>query len=563
MRYVIGLMICLMPAVSWACGGLFCNNAQPINQAAERILFALDGDQLHMHVRITYSGPPSEFGWLLPVPEDVETTVSSEELFVALDRRFAPRFNLRTEFDDNCPQPDFADEGFSGAVSASAESADSAVEVLSREQVGPYDRTVIKSASIEALRGWLNENNYQIPDAVDEKLLPYIDLGSAFVAIKLVPGRMSSDIVPLKLSFRGDQPTIPIIPTSVAANPDMGILVHLLGSSRAIPANYLHVVINEGAIDWLSGGQNYADVVSQAADEAMGQAFATDFAGLHEGRVTLPLVDEMMLTRIEAIDEFDDAAAQLLETLLFSNLNGFDAFDADIQREMTSSLMLPADFDQTPEQVLQCLRCPDNLMAVQVDGAALAMKLRALNEIRADLNALLIKNPYLTRLYSTMSPDEMTLDPVFAFNRDLEDVANVRTAVRRVRCSNGDIDMDDSVIETASGQMIQLEAGTIPSVIMRQDGQTMRGVGVPAAALIERQQVAGQSEVIDDRTDLLMQAEVPMRTGDDGTSGAGCACDTGGGDGGHFLWLFIFMVPPLRRHCTLKAGDRRKSMQAR
>ena len=229
MRILVGLLITFFPLASFACGGLFCNNAQPINQAAERILFALDGEQLHMHVRITYSGPPSEFGWLLPVPEDVETTVSSEELFAILDRNFAPQFNLRTEFGENCPQADFAARSAGGDVFATAESADDGVQVLSREQVGPYDRTILKSASIEELRTWLNDNEYQIPDAVDEKLQPYIDMESAFVAIKLVPGGMSSDIVPLKLSFRSNDPTIPIIPTSVAANPDMGILVHLLG----------------------------------------------------------------------------------------------------------------------------------------------------------------------------------------------------------------------------------------------------------------------------------------------------------------------------------------------
>ena len=42
------------------------------------------------------------------------------------------------------------------------------------------------------------------------------------------------------------------------------------------------------AIDWVGGGQNYADVVSQAVDEAGGQAFVTDFAGPLQGGVQLP-----------------------------------------------------------------------------------------------------------------------------------------------------------------------------------------------------------------------------------------------------------------------------------
>jgi hypothetical protein len=60
----------LSPSAAQACGGLFCNVAQPVNQSAERILFAKDGDRVHMHVQIAYQGPPTEFGWLLPAPPD-------------------------------------------------------------------------------------------------------------------------------------------------------------------------------------------------------------------------------------------------------------------------------------------------------------------------------------------------------------------------------------------------------------------------------------------------------------------------------------------------------------
>lgn len=46
-----------------------------------------------------------------------------------------------------------------------------------------------------------------------------------------------------------------------------------------MPDNYLHVTINEAAIDSFNGGANYDDVITRAADEAGGHAFATDFSG--------------------------------------------------------------------------------------------------------------------------------------------------------------------------------------------------------------------------------------------------------------------------------------------
>jgi hypothetical protein len=43
--------------------------------------------------------------------------------------------------------------------------------------------------------------------------------------------------------------------------------------------------------------------------------------------------------------------------------------------------------------------------------------------------------PYLTRMFTTMSAEEMTRDPMFAFNGDLPRVSNIHTRERVVECS--------------------------------------------------------------------------------------------------------------------------------
>ena len=48
---------------------------------------------------------------------------------------------------------------------------------------------------------------------------------------------------------------------------------------------------------------------------------------------------------------------------------------------------------------------------------------------------LLTEREYITRLYTTMSADEMTLDPVFDFNPDLTDLDNNHTAERIIECN--------------------------------------------------------------------------------------------------------------------------------
>ncbi|MEZ4436479.1 MAG: DUF2330 domain-containing protein [bacterium] len=208
------------------------------------------------------------------------------------------------------------------------------VQVLSREAVGPFDIATLLPETVDDLRAWLDDNGYQIPPETDATLQPYVARGLAFVAVKLLPDRESGDISPLRLSFSAQRPAIPIVPTSVAANPDMGIIVHVLGEHRAIPVNYRHVVINETAIDWQSGGQNYPDVVSQAADEADGQAFATDYAG-PAGAPPQPYGEGTLIGVREAT-----TGQQIIDELGLFDLF-FQPLDADLQRVLPTGSSSP------------------------------------------------------------------------------------------------------------------------------------------------------------------------------------------------------------------------------
>src|SRR6188472_1625652 len=58
----------LEPATAMACGGFFCNQSQPVNQAAEGIIFADNGDgTVTAVIQIQYQGPSTSFSWLLPI----------------------------------------------------------------------------------------------------------------------------------------------------------------------------------------------------------------------------------------------------------------------------------------------------------------------------------------------------------------------------------------------------------------------------------------------------------------------------------------------------------------
>lgn len=571
----------LMPAAAQACGGFFCNNSEPVTQASEQILFARDGAQIEMHVQIAYGGPPSEFGWLLPAPPDVVTEISSDDLFPRLAANFTPSFYLRTVYADGCEPPPPPDGG-AWFDAASAPALDAGVDgpvgvdVLSREAVGPFDRAILRADDVEALFAWLDANDYQAPVGSEDRLAPYVG-SSVFVALKLLPGAQSDDIKPLALRFSAPAPVIPIIPTAVAAEPDMGVVVYMLGRGRAVPTNYLHVQINEATITWENGGGNYVDAVSHAVDEAGGRAFVTDFAGPHEGQIGRFEIE----VDLEALALVRDAERlfEFRNVLQSSDVRGF-VFDAITPPE-----------GATAEEVLQNPWNYD-LREVAVDGAALAANIEqvALPAWRR-LDGLFEAHPDLTRLFSTMSAEEMDVDPLFDLNRDLPQVPAVRWGERLIECRVGETgdgglpDWNSAVITTADGTTYRLVDGQNPFAVRRQAGETMRGVDEIGAAVVERAFAAGPFETVADHRDEIAErygSDDPIEQGAGGAggwSGAGgaggagdgrdggadsagdggemsCACDAGSGGSAGLLLAALLLGLPLRRRAAGRAGRR-------
>ena len=54
----------------------------------------------------------------------------------------------------------------------------------------------------------------------------------------------------------------------------------MLGEHRVVPSNFYEIQVNEAALQWLPGvGRSYDEVIKQAANEAGGNAFVTDYVG--------------------------------------------------------------------------------------------------------------------------------------------------------------------------------------------------------------------------------------------------------------------------------------------
>src|SRR6478735_10637692 len=104
------------PSAALACGGFFCNQSQPVNQAAEGIIFADNGDgTVTAVIQIKYQGPSQNFSWLLPISSvpktDSDIGVASDLAFQRLQAATNPNYSLTTTTEGTCRQTNFGVAG--------------------------------------------------------------------------------------------------------------------------------------------------------------------------------------------------------------------------------------------------------------------------------------------------------------------------------------------------------------------------------------------------------------------------------------------------------------------
>ncbi|MBL9104979.1 MAG: DUF2330 domain-containing protein, partial [Myxococcales bacterium] len=279
-------------------------------------------------------------------------------------------------------------------------------------------------------------------------------------ALKLTTGADLQDVHPITLTYPSNETCFPLRLTRIAAVEDMDIRVFVLSNDRAAPTNYRHVLVNPLKIDWFTFAANYKEVISKAVDAEMadGRAFVTEYAGTSNTVAQTGLYDT----------EWDETAFVGLDpTMVVHELNVqdlaqcFNDFDCQWLHPLVYGLLLeylPPPDGVDPLQFYPYLSdYGDQIDLIKWnDGAEFSQALLG-RIIEPGIHAvdLLDTWPYLTRMYTTISPAEMMEDPIFHINPDLDDVEQTRTADNFNLC-NG-----DSVTTLPDGREVYVPGGSM------------------------------------------------------------------------------------------------------
>ncbi|PCK05432.1 MAG: hypothetical protein COA42_18245 [Alteromonadaceae bacterium] len=515
-----------------ACGGFFCQFI-PINQSGEQIVFKQDGDRTTAMVRIFYSGEASEFGWVLPVPATPVLSIGDDALFNQLEAATRPQFNLLTTGTQcEAPLPEVTSTDNAASTPQPQATVTPSVVVEQSLKVGPFDAQVISSDSANALALWLADNNLDLTDRGSELLEPYVNADMKFVVLKLQSDQDSGDIQPIILDYPSTQPVIPMTLTSIAAQDDMGVIVWVLGDNRAVPENFLHVTPNYTRINWYTGTRNayasYQTLITDAMNEAGGQGFATDYAGS-----IAPFIDQItppgQLTDI--LPPLADGSAEFI-------VSAWD-FIADPLILATLQEHLPLPNGQTSSVYGSTLALATQYTLPELDAAAILLDAAIQQQIvipRQNAYDLIDDDSlYLTRLYTTLSADEMLLDPSFVFNPDMGDQALLRQASLNAECTN-----------EGTAWTLTLGEGTGRTDEIVIDGRGLPPFNSPVLEQEASWQIAltkssGTPEIQTERTFAVAQVGTFEGNPNANNGGTGNTAITGGstGGGGAAYWLSL------------------------
>ncbi|HEY1587116.1 MAG TPA: DUF2330 domain-containing protein [Polyangia bacterium] len=510
----------------------------PIVQAGERIAFAMSNGTVTANIQIQYQGNASDFGWLLPLPSIPTLDLGTDELFTELLATTQPQYKLNRVYEGSCSFDPSRGGVFNGPTAAGGQgdnggaggSGGGSSPLVYQSSIGPYDYAVLKADTQDAMLQWLSDNRYFVPDGTTDAVGPYIHTGAYFLALKLKSGASSGDIQPVVVKYQSDLPMIPLVLTSVAADPHMGIQVWMLGAGRAIPRNYYHTVINDAKLDWIDGSQNYNDVIIAATAEAPDKhSFVTEYAGSvapMQGILDAPgrfgsqtdlaaqptdvaFVQYMLAHGFPLTAQTTAVLGNYIPEPVALVNQGISAaqFYSSIEYWLTTDKQQnPSDFAGWTENFVPAM------MAQDLQDRVVTPTLAA--------GELFEEFPYLTRLYTTLSPEDMNKDPVFSFNPGLPGYPNVHNGTLTYHCGFfGDqgIAKTAATLRTEEGWAIDYPNGTgtyngggaNPSFV---------APGGPSSERIEILREEGNPDVIVDNT-----ASISSSLG-----GGGCAVALGG-----------------------------------
>jgi hypothetical protein len=307
-----------------------------------RMALAITSQGTTLWDQIEYVGDPGDFVWVLPVQGAVVVSVGSDAFLDALDQKTSPQILGPKVFCNAPPRPSggggggftggsssggmgcacgsssddspaasaMKDAGSFGADDGAVFEPDEGVVVTHRESVGPYETVQITGDGSESILTWLRKNGYDVPKAVEPMVQKYVDEKFSFLAVKLKPGAGVQAMKPIRVSWKGKTPQLPLRMVAAGVGESVGLKLFVIGDGRWRPKNFDSFTIASSSLTWdfQSSRSDYTIKRSEAAATKDGRAWALE-SSIPLSTSELPTTDPDPIVDSGAPDATPDSAS--------------------------------------------------------------------------------------------------------------------------------------------------------------------------------------------------------------------------------------------------------------
>jgi hypothetical protein len=397
MRFLLSLLalgsVSLLSPDARACGGCFheiptVGGGQQTGTVVtdHRIVLSLSSKETTLWDQVEYAGSPSGFAWVLPIRGVVRVGVGDDGFVDALDQLTTPAIHGPTvpctrtvssganDPDDGSYSGGSASAGGCGGSTSTASprpkaytsggsttvetddvsGGDESVTVTARSTVGPYEAVQVHGTDEGSIAGWLRAHDYEIPTDIEPILDAYVKDGFDFLAVRLKPGADVSAMRPIRVTFPGAYPTLPLRMVRAGAGKSVGMLVMVIGEGRWKTASFPSFIVDRSWIEWdfLVSRSSYSDDRAAAAAKLGGAAFALESSidvapddipvtpaqpsPMFDSGVSEASIDAMVDGEGDSASEAGDAASEAAATVDVDTTTDLDlAFPAGEARRVT------------------------------------------------------------------------------------------------------------------------------------------------------------------------------------------------------------------------------------
>lgn len=325
-----------------ACGGCFHEPPAPTEADAStsqsgtvvtdhRMALAITSQGTTLWDQIEYAGDPGKFVWVLPIQGAVRVSTGSDAFLDAIDQRTSPQIIGPTVFCNSPPPPPSSGGGggFTGGNSSSgvgcgcgsaakyddpasgaavydtgastaddgglAIQPDEGVVVTHRDTVGPYETVQITGDGGESILGWLRRNGYEVPAAVEPMVQKYVDEKFGFLAVKLSPNAGVQAMKPIRVSWKGKTPQLPLRMVAAGVGASVGLKLFVIGDGRWKTQNFDSFTIDASSLTWNfeTSRSDYSDMRTAKAKSFADRAWALE-SSIDVGSDDLPAADPVV-----------------------------------------------------------------------------------------------------------------------------------------------------------------------------------------------------------------------------------------------------------------------------